>query len=93
MIFLFFDLPNSVLQSIMINLFKLEFFFMGKKKKKITKRRSDIAIKNGQCGRKIGYLSKRSAYAGVKELRARGEDNLHVYSCPFCGKFHVGHKR
>lgn len=44
-----------------------------------------------ECIRKIGYRSRKEAHAARRRLEGRGESGLHVYACPHCGRFHVGH--
>lgn len=45
------------------------------------------------CGEKKQYLTFKEAEVGLKGLRHnRGEKSLHIYSCNYCQKFHVGHK-
>lgn len=46
----------------------------------------------GSCRRKIAYPSGKEAHAARRDLEARGETNLNVYKCRFCGKYHVGHR-
>jgi len=41
----------------------------------------------------MGYDTSKQAHAGRRRLERKGESNLHVYACPHCGKFHVGHRR
>lgn len=56
-----------------------------------TKRKSfDRAAEHRMCGRKIAHASRDAAARAVR--RTRGSD-LHVYQCPVCRAFHVGHKR
>lgn len=46
-----------------------------------------------RCGGKIRYPTHNEASKGMKNLmRAKDETHLHVYRCPDCQKFHVGHK-
>jgi hypothetical protein len=46
------------------------------------------------CGRKVKYATYNAAEKGMKNLiRAKKEEFLHVYRCPDCQKFHVGHMR
>lgn len=46
----------------------------------------------GSCRRKIAYPSGKEAHAARRALEFRGETNLNVYKCRFCGRYHVGHK-
>lgn len=46
------------------------------------------------CGRKVIYSTFTKAQkAMINLMRKKNETYLHVYKCPDCQKFHVGHKR
>ena len=42
------------------------------------------------CVRKIRHYTMRSAKEHMRKLDDPG---LHVYLCPYCGRYHVGHDR
>ena len=44
-----------------------------------------------ECGRKQGYLSKSEAKRVARLMTARHRDGFHLYTCPQCGLWHVGH--
>lgn len=45
------------------------------------------------CGRKVKYATYDAADRSMKNLvRHKRETNLHVYQCPECQKYHVGHE-
>lgn len=44
------------------------------------------------CNRKAAF-SYRKAHGKLRRLQKLGEDGLHVYHCPQCGKYHVGHRK
>lgn len=46
------------------------------------------------CTRKIRYDTKRRALREKKNMKRGGKfvKYLHVYRCPFCREFHLGHK-
>ena len=54
-------------------------------------KKAENKARRKQCFRKIGY-SRKGASAARRRLEDRGETNLHIYLCPFCRKYHVGHK-
>ena len=43
-----------------------------------------------ECGRKKSYFTKAHAINDMNCLA--GKENLHVYNCPHCFCWHVGHK-
>lgn len=45
------------------------------------------------CIKKRIYNNKKRAKSTVNKMRRCGLENLHPYQCPYCGLFHVGHKR
>lgn len=46
-----------------------------------------------RCGGKVKYATYNLAQKAMKNLiRYRSEADLHVYQCPNCHKFHVGHE-
>lgn len=57
-------------------------------------RKEGPGLRKSMCGEKIRHTSKRKATDHIEEIKARDEDasNLNVYKCPFCRKWHVGHK-
>jgi hypothetical protein len=44
-----------------------------------------------ECGTKQGYLSKSEAKRVARLMSARHRDGFHLYTCPHCGLWHVGH--
>jgi hypothetical protein len=46
---------------------------------------------DGECGSKQGYLSKPEAKRVARLMSARHRERFHLYDCPRCGLFHVGH--
>ena len=44
-----------------------------------------------ECGPKQGYLSKAEAKRVARMMSARERDQLHLYRCPHCRVWHVGH--
>lgn len=44
----------------------------------------------GQCTRKVKHLTESSAQAQCANMRKQGSW-MHVYKCPHCEGFHVGH--
>lgn len=44
------------------------------------------------CRRKTAF-SYRRAKSRQRILERLGETGLHVYHCPQCGKYHVGHRK
>ena len=44
-----------------------------------------------ECGNKQGYLSKSEAKRVARLMSARHRDRFHLYRCPQCGLWHVGH--
>lgn len=44
-----------------------------------------------ECGSKQGYLSKVDAKRVARLMTGRHRDGFHLYSCPRCGLWHVGH--
>lgn len=44
------------------------------------------------CQKRVYDSEKdRRALKHIRSLRRRGFENLHVYQCPNCGRWHVGH--
>lgn len=44
------------------------------------------------CGSKKGYKLYREAERVLKWIRQHEKDkNLHIYTCPYCHFFHIGH--
>ena len=46
---------------------------------------------NLQCGRKVGHPSRVAASREAARLEAVEHVKFNVYTCSWCGKFHVGH--
>jgi hypothetical protein len=46
------------------------------------------------CKRKIAYHRRESADKSLGKMMAKRENthNLHVYECPYCGKWHLGNR-
>jgi hypothetical protein len=44
-----------------------------------------------ECGSKQGYLSKPEAKRVVRLMSARHREAFHIYACPHCRLWHVGH--
>jgi len=44
-----------------------------------------------ECGRKQGCLSKSEAKRVARLMSARHRDGFHLYRCPQCELWHVGH--
>jgi len=59
---------------------------------KSKKRRRDMnRSEYSQCGKKIRYRTHADAVKAMQKCeRARGQ-KLRVYSCPYCGGFHLSH--
>ncbi len=57
-------------------------------------RRTDHAIKSGECGRKARYTTRVDAAGAVFLLTADGKakGEQRPYRCPHCGAWHVGRK-
>jgi hypothetical protein len=49
-----------------------------------------VNIETG-CRSKQQYLSKADAKRVARLMTARHRDAFHLYECPNCGYFHVGH--
>ena len=46
------------------------------------------------CRLKIAHRSEREALRAAKKFRGQpGAELLTVYSCQFCGMWHIGHRR
>jgi hypothetical protein len=45
------------------------------------------------CRRKKKYLRYRDAIKDENILRCNLKENVHIYECPLCGKWHIGHER
>lgn len=43
------------------------------------------------CGRKIPYQKKERATEAMAVLVSKGSKGLHIYTCPYCNQYHVGH--
>ena len=43
------------------------------------------------CRSKQTYLTKASAKMVVRLMRRKHVDRFHIYTCEFCGYWHVGH--
>ncbi|WOK01479.1 hypothetical protein [Pseudomonas phage UF_RH7] len=52
-------------------------------------------LRRRTCEGKIKHeTAEKAARAIISLVRSRGhQGQLHVYQCPFCMKFHVGHRR
>jgi len=44
-----------------------------------------------ECGSKQGYLTKADAKRVARLMTARYRERFHLYACPQCRLFHVGH--
>jgi hypothetical protein len=56
------------------------------------RRRWEIAVSiDRECGMKHGYLSKPEAKRVARLMSGRYREGFHLYTCPRCGLFHVGH--
>lgn len=57
-------------------------------------RKEGAGLRKSMCGEKVRHTSKRKANEHIEEMKARGINvaNLNVYKCPFCRKWHVGHR-
>ena len=44
-----------------------------------------------ECGSKQGYLTKADAKRVARLMTAQHRERFHLYACPQCGLFHVGH--
>ncbi len=49
-------------------------------------------IKWNSCQRKRAYTKISSANKVLKRMNKK-ETNIHVYECPFCSLYHIGHKK
>lgn len=72
-----------------------------KHRRKKWYKRKYASYENVSCTGKRRYLTSEEAAAGlelIKQLNAgsnlhsKKNKNLHVYECPLCGGWHVGHK-
>jgi prefoldin subunit 5 len=52
---------------------------------KLERRRQKV------CGTKVGHERQDQAAGHRRQLIRKGSTRLNVYSCEFCGKWHVGH--
>ena len=51
--------------------------------------------KEKMCGGKIRYKSKQKALNRLKSIKKRGiivPENAGAYHCPFCNRWHLGHR-
>jgi hypothetical protein len=48
----------------------------------------------GWCAGKVGYNSPQQAHRQLNKRRSNrgGYGKAHVYKCPACAKYHIGHK-
>jgi hypothetical protein len=44
-----------------------------------------------ECGSKQGYLTKHDAKRVARLMTGRHADAFHLYACPHCRLWHVGH--
>jgi hypothetical protein len=44
------------------------------------------------CGRKCHFLSRAAAKKAIDRLDGN-KRGLRPYNCPFCGDYHIGHKK
>lgn len=49
------------------------------------------ALKN-QCLGKVAHATKVSAEYSLENMEKTPSHILEVYTCPFCKKYHIGHK-
>lgn len=49
-------------------------------------------IEELSCNGKRGYRSKAHVKSDLKKMRQKYLHELIYYLCPFCGKYHIGHK-
>lgn len=45
----------------------------------------------GRCYRKVPYATAEDAWNGIKHLDFAKNENLAIYRCSFCSRWHVGH--
>lgn len=45
-----------------------------------------------ECFRKKAYSTDALARRGLRNAIARGFADLHVYQCPHCAQYHLGHR-
>jgi hypothetical protein len=56
------------------------------------RRRWETAVSiDRECGTKQGYLSKPEAKRVARLMSGRYREGFHLYACPHCGLWHVGH--
>lgn len=59
-----------------------------------SKRRLRRREQQRGCGNKHRFIEEWQARQFMRSLeRDKGETNLNVYKCVFCGRYHVGHAR
>lgn len=44
-----------------------------------------------ECGTKLGYLTKADAKRVARFMGSRHREDVHLYRCPHCALWHVGH--
>lgn len=44
-----------------------------------------------ECFRKRAYTDERIARRALRNAIERGFSDMHVYTCPHCGQYHLGH--
>lgn len=54
---------------------------------------SEQARRQRQCIGKIGYLDPSEAKDHAKKMHKKFKAKFSAYSCPFCGRYHVGTDR
>lgn len=45
------------------------------------------------CRRKKSYPTYRHALSDENTLRLNKRQQVHIYECPLCGKWHIGHEK
>lgn len=45
------------------------------------------------CFGKRAWMTRSAAKQSVRRLKRKGSNGMHVYVCPTCGYYHVGHRR
>ncbi len=52
---------------------------------------TDVRDPAYQCWRKRPYSTKKDAKGAARSIEQRA-GRLHVYRCPHCGSWHIGHR-
>ena len=55
--------------------------------------RRDQALRAKACESKSRYASRAEAKATIASCERRGSPALYLYRCPYCGGWHLTHKR